>query len=221
MFVLVRKYVVMRKIVPTILVATREEFEEKYAIASRFAPEIQIDILDNSLFHNTTVALRDIVSLNQDIVHEAHLMVNHPLEYLDNCKRLGIAKVVLHCESPGTSVATVQEFQKNGIKVSIAINPGTPVENLDIYLPVADGILVMSVRPGFQGQAFMHTALEKVKAIRSKDQDILISMDGGIKSDHLKEVFDAGATVALIGSGIFQAENPEETFREYERMAEK
>lgn len=208
----------MRKIIPAILANTIDDFNQKLSVLSSFSKEIQIDIADGAFVNSKTFELIDIKELPKDIVFELHLMVSDPLEYLSNIKRLGIKRVVFHNEIDKSTMDVVEALKKEGIEVILALNPHSDIPTLQDYVAHVDGLLLMSVAPGFGGQELIPSVLEKAKILRARYPEILIEMDGGIKKENIAEVFESGVNVAVIGSGILKAQDPK---KEWEELQEK
>lgn len=189
------------KIIPAILAFDLIEFETKLA-AVAFAPEVQIDIMDGVLVENTTVQLQDIASLPDTIQFEVHLMVADPLRYLPECARLGIQRVALHAEIEWDLAGIVRKYKEAGIRVLIALSPETSVEVLHGLIQEIDGVLLMSVHPGFGGQTFMAEVLAKVSLIQAMAPDMYIEMDGGIHAEVLGQLGAAQIAAAVVGNRI-------------------
>lgn len=198
----------MHKILPAILADTVEDFNQKLNVLSSFTKEIQIDITDGTFVNSKTIELIDIKDLPKDILFELHLMVSDPLEYLSNIKRLGIKRVVFHNEIDKSTMDVVDALKKEGLEVILALNPHSDIPTLKDYVPHVDGLLLMSVAPGFGGQELIPSVLEKAKILRARYPELLIEMDGGIKKENIAEVFESGVNVAVIGSGILKAQDP-------------
>ena len=201
-------------IVPALLATTRETFEEKLAMLASFAPVIQIDIADGTLVQNTTIALSDITALPLDVVYEVHLMVDNPMQYIAECERLGIHRIIIHHESKDDIIRAINVVHGKGMEVVVALNPGTPIDVVPAYINVVDGILLMSVNPGFSGAPFIPAVLEKARAVHHMYPGVFLEIDGGIKRYHLKDMRDAGVQRVHIGSAILEAYDPERVWRE-------
>ncbi|HRY60026.1 MAG TPA: hypothetical protein P5096_01455 [Patescibacteria group bacterium] len=209
----------MKKILPAILASTIEEFSQKLSVLSSFSKEIQIDITDGTFVNSKTVELVEIKELPKDIEFELHLMVSDPLEYMSHIKRLGIKRVVFHNEIDKSTMEVVDALKKEGITVVLALNPHSDIPTLKDYVPHVDGLLLMSVAPGFGGQELIPSVLEKAKILRSRYPEILIEMDGGIKKENLVKVYEAGVNIAVIGSGILKVADPKKEWEEFQKIS--
>ena len=152
-------------------------------------------------------ALNDRTKLPYDV----HLMIENPDQYLDSFVTPQTAFITVHREACVHLHRTIQNIHAKGIKAGVAINPATPVSSLECILEDVDLVLVMSVNPGFGGQKFIPSALEKVKTLaeikRAKGLSFAIEIDGGITLDNAKTVMDAGVEIAVAGSAVFGAQD--------------
>lgn len=141
---------------------------------------------------------------------DVHLMIEEPIRYIEAFKEAGADSITIHLEACKDVQATLKEIKAAGIKSGISIKPDTPVESLVPYLIDIDMILIMSVEPGFGGQAFLPDSLEKIRKTRElvKDagKEINIEVDGGIYLSNVRDVLDAGANVIVAGSAVFKGE---------------
>jgi len=142
---------------------------------------------------------------------DVHLMIERPEDWIDRYVDAGAAYVVVHIEAVGDARTALARIRQRGAKAGLTLSPKTPVERVMPHLADLDLLLVMSVEPGFGGQKFIETSLDKVRALRKAlDERKLIAeleVDGGIKLDNARRVADAGATVLVAGSAVF--EDPE------------
>jgi ribulose-phosphate 3-epimerase len=134
-------------------------------------------------------------------------MINEPVRYIDEFVKSGADIITVHVEACSDVAATLEKIREAGVKVGITLNPGTPVSAIEPYLPMVDMVLVMSVNPGFGGQKFIESSIEKLKEVKDlRDKRGLyfdIEVDGGINIDNLLSVLEAGANVIVAGSAIF------------------
>jgi ribulose-phosphate 3-epimerase len=146
-------------------------------------------------------------------VFDVHLMINEPVRYIDEFVKSGADIITVHVEACSDVAATLEKIRESGVKVGITLNPGTPVSAIEPYLPMVDMVLVMSVNPGFGGQKFIESSIEKLKEVkRMRDARGLsfdIEVDGGINIDNLLSVLEAGANVIVAGSAIFSGDAAE------------
>lgn len=171
---------------------------------------IHIDIMDGKFVPNISFGfpilkcIREITNLNLDV----HLMIDEPIRYIDEFVKHGADSITVHIEGNHHIHRIIQEIKKHNVKAGIAINPGTPINNLKEVLPLVDLVLVMGVNPGFGGQAFIENTLNRIKELsvikKEKSFNFDINVDGGIKSSNYKKVLECGANNVIIGSDLFK-----------------
>ena len=168
--------------------------------------EIHFDVMDGTFVPNITFGapvlewIRPLTSLPIDI----HMMVQEPGRFVDDFARAGADYFTVHVEACTHLHATVQSIKAAGMKVGVALNPGTPVSVLDEILPDIDRVLVMTVNPGFGGQQFIAGQLAKIAAIPDRlPWGVDIAVDGGVKAETAPRCVEAGASLLISGTGIF------------------
>ena len=171
---------------------------------------IHIDIMDGKFVPNISFGfpilkcIREITNLNLDV----HLMIDEPIRYIDEFVKHGEDSITVHIEGNHHIHRIIQEIKKHNVKAGIAINPGTPINNLKEVLPLVDLVLVMGVNPGFGGQAFIENTLNRIKKLsvikKEKSFNFDINVDGGIKSSNYMKVLECGANNVIIGSDLFK-----------------
>src|SRR5919108_4263999 len=206
------------KIAPSILSADfsclRDEID---AVEAAGADWLHVDVMDGHFVPNITIGpvvvewVRKVTKIPVDV----HLMITNPDKYAPEFIKAGADWISIHpdtCENPN---ATLKRIRELGAKASIAVNPDVPLEKVERCLPDIDMILMMTVFPGFGGQAFIPDVLPKITEVRKmidqKNLPILVEADGGIKADNIATVVRAGAEVIVSGSGIFKTANYAET----------
>ncbi len=149
---------------------------------------------------------------------DVHLMITEPVRYIDEFVKAGADLITIHYEACEDVHATINKIKEAGVKVGISICPETPAEVLDEYLTEVDMILIMTVHPGFGGQKLIPEALDKVKEVRMKLDEIGlktdIQVDGGIYTANVRDALNAGANVIVAGSAVFKG-NPIENVKEF------
>ena len=144
---------------------------------------------------------------------DVHLMLSHPLRYIDAYADAGADLIVVHAEAEDDPQEALRAIAARGIKAGICIKPGTQPEAIRPLLPLCDLVLVMTVEPGFGGQSLMKDCVAKLpmlrKMIAGTGRDILLEVDGGVKQGNAQRVIDAGADVLVIGTGLFRAKDPQ------------
>ena len=193
------------KIAPSILSADREKLQEEVKEIEPYADLIHVDVMDGKFVPPTTFKAEEIKKIHSKLVKDVHLMVNNPLKdgFVDDYIDAGADSITIQVESEGDTDECLDYIKKKGVKAAITLNPGTPLEKILPYLDKVDMVLIMSVNPGYAGQAFMLEVLDKVKVLREKFPDLDIQIDGGITKETIKGAAEAGANIFVAGSAIF------------------
>jgi ribulose-phosphate 3-epimerase len=208
------------KIAPSILSADFSRLrDEIQAVEKAGADWLHVDIMDGHYVPNITIgpvvveSVRKVTRMPLDV----HLMITDPDKYAPEFIKAGADWISVHpdtCKDPVKSLARIREL---GAKSSIAVNPDVPLEKVEAHLAHIDMILMMTVFPGFAGQAFIEDVLPKIEKVRNmiteRKLPILIEADGGIKADNIGRVVRAGAEVIVSGSGIFKTPDYAETIQ--------
>jgi ribulose-phosphate 3-epimerase len=213
------------KIAPSILSADFGKLgAEVAAIAS--ADYVHVDVMDGHFVPNLTIgpvvveAVRRATTLPLDV----HLMIENADTWIGAYAKAGADIIGVHAEACPHLHRTIQHIKSFGKKASVVLNPHTPLEAIEWVLRDVDQVLIMSVNPGFGGQSFIPSALEKIARLRhvidEKGYAIDIEVDGGIKLDNVGEVAAAGANVFVSGSGVFGTKDYAATIAELRRRAE-
>jgi ribulose-phosphate 3-epimerase len=215
------------KIAPSILSADFARLgEEVRAITAAGADYIHVDVMDGHFVPNLTIgppvvrALRKATSLPLDV----HLMIEHPDRWVDEYAAAGADLICIHAEAAPHLHRTIQSIHAAGKKAAVALNPGSPLDQLRYVLDLIDQVLIMSVNPGFGGQSFIPQVLPKIETLRDEAEvrglALDIEVDGGIKVDNVEAVVRAGANVIVSGSGIFAEADYAVTIAAMRRNAE-
>ena len=208
----------MPQIIPAFLVKSEQEFEQKLRLVEHACSLIQVDILDGSLFNN--VCWFDPIAIGQlttSVEMELHLMVENPIpiieEFQKHVPNLKRAIVTAEMHRPtGAVIAYIKDVLK--LEACVAINPETPLHEIEDVIHLIDQLTIMGVHPGQSGQAFLgEMILDKIKAARHHRHDLMIEMDGGLTEELIQPLLDAGANRLCAASLLFKDENPQEKLR--------
>jgi ribulose-phosphate 3-epimerase len=215
------------KIAPSILSADFSRLKEEIrAVEAGGADWLHVDVMDGHFVPNITIGpvvvewVRKVTTIPLDV----HLMITEPDKYAPEFIKAGADWISVHPETcrPNPSV-TLNKIRELGARPSIAVNPDVPLSKVQDYFGEIDMLLMMTVFPGFGGQAFIPDVLPKIeearKIIDHKNLPILIEVDGGIKADNIDRVVSAGGEVIVSGSGIFKTPDYGETIQQMRKAA--
>jgi len=168
---------------------------------------LHLDVMDGHFVPNLTFGMPVVEAIRKltDLPLDVHLMIANPERYLARFVDAGADIVTIHAEVVEDPRPLLQQLRELGVGAGLAINPPTPVSTIDAALPDCDLVLVMSVMPGFGGQAFDEVAFEKLRELRAKAPDTLLEVDGGVNADTIARCTDAGADLLVVGSAITSA----------------
>jgi ribulose-phosphate 3-epimerase len=208
-------------IAPSILSADFSRLGDEIAAVERGGATIlHVDVMDGHFVPNLTVGLPVVRSIAQatELPIDAHLMISEPGRYAQQFVEAGANMVSVHVEADAHLHRTLASIKAAGAQAGIVLNPATPIESLSEALAFADYVLVMSVNPGFGGQKFIPTSVDKVRRLRrmieERQLDTRIEIDGGIDLENIASVVAAGAEIIVAGSAIFGAADLEAAVRE-------
>ena len=207
------------KIAPSILSADFSKMgEEVRSLEENGADLIHCDVMDGVFVQNITFGNKMVEDLRKctTLPLDCHLMIVHPEKYVERFAKAGADIITVHYEACKDNLKEVLALIKaTGKKCGAVINPDTPVEAISDIVELCDMVLVMSVFPGFGGQKFIPSALDKLRQIRAiidaSGKDIDLEIDGGVNVENVAEIKAAGANVIVAGNAVFKAENRAET----------
>lgn len=189
---------------------------------------IHVDVMDGHFVPNLTIGAPVVKALRRTtkLPLDCHLMIEEPDRYLEDFAAAGANYLTVHVEACVHLNRTLAEIRRLGMKSGVAINPATPPEHLRYALPDLDLILVMSVNPGFGGQKFIHSAVGKIRELRTmltavNREDVIISVDGGINIETARQVAGAGANLVVAGNSVYGAADPAAAVRELKKCNER
>jgi ribulose-phosphate 3-epimerase len=211
----------MVKIAPSILSADFAKLgEEVAAVDQGGADWIHVDVMDGHFVPNITIgplvvkAIRPVTTLPLDV----HLMIENPDLYIEEFVKAGADYITVHVEACRHLHRTVHYIKSLGVKAGVVLNPATPVESIQHIIADVDLVLLMSVNPGFGGQKFIPEVLPKIRKVKEmaeeKGVSIDIEIDGGVNAETAKLCIEAGATVLVAGSAVYNKEDRKKAIAE-------
>jgi len=201
------------RVVPAILTDDPSTLEKMVHQAESFTDYVQIDIMDGHFVPSRSVTWEDIAGLPINIKWEAHLMVTRPEEYLEGFKQASAGKIIFHHEATTSPQQVISQIRNLGLEIGLAINPETPVSAIAPYIKQVDGVLLLTVTPGFYGSKFIPEVMDKVAELRNIQPGIEIGVDGGIKESNIQEIARAGVDYICVGSAVFLQPDPAASYR--------
>jgi ribulose-phosphate 3-epimerase len=208
----------MPTLAPSIIAADYARLEEHCHEALDAGGDwLHVDVMDGRFVPNLTVgpgvveALRPLAD-RMDATVDVHLMIDEPGRYVDAFAEAGADLITVHVEACTHLHRVVQRIDDLGCETGVALNPGTPLSQLEAVLPFVDLALVMSVNPGFSGQSYIPQSTAKVRRLHRQlnalGSEAYLEVDGGVKPGNAMEIIQAGADVLVAGSAIFGGEGP-------------
>lgn len=220
----------MVQIIPAILATSEEDFKRDILrlMQSSSLKEgwLHIDFADNAFVPNQTITPSVVAQYTTDLYKEAHIMVAHPIEWIDNLAEAGFERIIFHLETQDETADTIELIKSKGLEVGIAVKNETLLKQLEPYVAKIDVVLLMSIVPGLQGQPFLPEVMDKIKEtsrLRSKgNYSFRIGVDGGVRDTNIKELVDAGVDFVTVGSYLLKGDLDEnlENFWEALRQAQ-
>ena len=211
----------MNRLAPSILSADFSKLGEQVALIEKAGAQvIHVDVMDGHFVPNISFGAIVMKSLlgKTKLPFDVHLMIENPDLFLEDFATNNTETITVHIEACPHLHRTIQHIKSLGIKAGVSLNPATPVSALDAIIEDIDQVLIMSVNPGFGGQKFIPSSLEKIKALKElkekRNPKLEISLDGGVTSDNIKTITDAGVELVIAGSTVFCAPDIEKSVKE-------
>lgn len=214
----------MVEIAPSLLAADFFCLENQLRICKEEGIKyLHLDIMDGNFVPNISYGpgIVKCIRKKTDFIFDVHLMVENPGDYVQVFKDAGADYFVFHIEAAPHAHRVIQSIHEAGMKAGISLNPSTSLKDIEYILPDLDLILIMTVNPGYGGQKFIETMKEKItetrKMIDESGYDILLEVDGGVKTDRLEELKELGVDMIVSGSDIFN-DNIRQQIRDYKKI---
>lgn len=179
--------------------------EDILSIENAGADLLHIDIMDGVFVPNLSFGLPVCECIKSSLPLDVHLMVKDPRLFISGLSKLNTLRIYVHYEGEFDLREMMLEIIENGIKASVVINPETPISSILDVLDIADSVMLMAVKPGFGGQRFNESVLDKIEELRARNGSINIAVDGGINKDTAELCRMKGANILISGSYIFSA----------------
>lgn len=211
----------MNRLAPSILSADFSKLGEQVAlIESAGAQVVHVDVMDGHFVPNISfgaVVMKSLLGKTK-LPFDVHLMIENPDQFLEDFATDNTETITVHVEACPHLHRTIQHIKSLGIKAGVSLNPATPVSALDAIIEDIDQVLIMSVNPGFGGQKFIPSSLEKIRAVKElkekRNPELEISLDGGVTLENIKTITDAGVELVIAGSTVFCAPDIEKSVKE-------
>lgn len=215
-----------KKIAPSILSADFAHLADEIArVTEAGADMIHVDVMDGHFVPNFTIgppivkAIRKVTQLPLDV----HLMMTHPEDFIHEFIKAGSNYLTVHVETCPHLHRTIQSIREEGVKAGVTLNPATPLSSVEEILGDVDLLLIMSVNPGFGGQNFIPSVLEKLrrarKMIDERGEKVELEVDGGVKIENVAAMAHAGADIFVAGSAIFNSKDYKDTIQKMRAAA--
>ncbi len=215
------------KIAPSILAADFSRLGEEVAILDKGGADfIHIDVMDGHYVPNLSIGPMVVKAIRgvTEIPFDVHLMMDNPMEFVDEFIRAGADSITLHAEVLPHLHRCIATLKEKGVRAAVALNPSTPLNILDYVLEDLDMVLLMTVNPGFGGQTFIPAMLDKIRDLKDMTErqggNTEIQVDGGITLENVSKAVEAGANCIVAGSLVFSAADPASMIQKIRRAGE-
>lgn len=191
------------KLYPSPFSNSISDFKKKVDLVKKDFTTLHVDVIDNKFVRNKILSLTQLRKLPQQMNYSFHLMVYDPEKYIKQLKRFRVKEAFIHCESVNNLDKTIFTFKQNKINVGIAWNPETKIEKHLDDIKKSNKHLIMTIHPGASGRKLLPKTLEKIKQIRKHNKKAIITIDGGVNFETIKEILKYKPNIIAVTSGIF------------------
>jgi ribulose-phosphate 3-epimerase len=203
------------KIIPAILAEKFDEFLLRLRQAESFTDYIQIDLMDGIFVPSKSILPEKINDVSTPLSFEVHLMAEDPLDFMNRIDNRGMKKVIFHFESKVEHYELVKRIRDRGLTTGLAIRPETEIDEFRGIAEYVDSLLFLTVDPGRYGSLFKPEVLKKIQKAKNIFKDKVISADGGISPDNLKDFYELGVDYVCVGSRIFLHGDPNNNYHRF------
>jgi ribulose-phosphate 3-epimerase len=207
------------RVVPSILTDDIQALRTMLEQAETYTNYVQIDIMDGIFVPSKSITVQQISSTRPKITWEVHLMIEKPENQLKYYQQAGAHKVIFHYEAADRPEKVIEEARRLGIKIGLAVNPETPVSKILAFSDLVDGVLFLSVHPGFYGAKFLPEVLDKVIELHQARPSLNIGLDGGVKETNIGEIAKTGVNDIFVGSAILLQPDPGKSYQKLSALA--
>jgi ribulose-phosphate 3-epimerase len=210
-------------VLPSLLASDFSDLrEEIHRVEAAGVTALHLDVMDGHFVPNISIGIPIVESVRRvtDLPLDVHLMIERPERYLEQFRKAGADAMTIHIEAVPDPRPLLDKIREMGALAGLSLNPPTPLSAIESSLPYCDLILVMSVMPGFGGQKFDPSALDKLRTLRDRhDVDALLEVDGGINSETIGKCAEAGAELFVAGVAVFHTDDYAVTIEELHKKA--